>query len=420
MYALIDGNSFYASCERVFRPDLLKRPVVVLSNNDGCIVTLTREAKALGLKRGTPLFKVRDIVERYDVAVFSSNYELYGDMSGRMMRSIASLVPEIEVYSIDECFANLTGLTCNLTDLGKQIRQRVWRWVGIPSCVGIAPTKTLAKYCNHLAKHIPGFHGVLNWNDLTPERQKKALAYEPIDEVWGIGSQLSKRMIKLGIETPLALAQAPESLIKQFFPVTVLRTARELRGIPCIDFEPVAPTRQRLVRSRSFAKDVYSKDDLLSALTMHTEEAAQVMRAEKLKTSRIGVFIISNHFKLEVPRFYGFDVEDLGIPVNDTPTLMDAVVKLLEKLYRPGIAYKKAGVSLENIQRENDIEQDLFAFENDRADRLSAVIDQLNNRFGKGTISLSTVKREGGDWKMKREHRSPSYTTRFSEVLAVG
>ena len=419
MFALIDGNSFYASCERVFRPELEKRPVVVLSNNDGCIVTLTKEAKALGLKRGVPLFQVKEVIERNQVAVFSSNYELYGDMSARMMATIASLVPAIETYSIDECFADLSGLT-HLTVLGQSIRERVGMWVGIPTCVGIAPSKTLAKYCNHLAKKIPALHGVLNWNDLTPERQKKALAYEPIDEVWGIGSQLSKRMIKLGIETPLALAQAPESLIKQFFPVTVLQTARELRGIPCIDFEPVAPTRQRLVRSRSFAKDVYSKEDLLSALTMHTEEAAQVMRAEKLKTSRIGVFIISNHFKLELPRYYGFDVEDLGIPVNDTPTFMDAVVKLLDKLYRPGIAYKKAGVSLENIQRENDVEQDLFAFENDRADRLSAVIDQLNSRFGKGTVSLSTAKRDGEDWKMKREHRSPSYTTRFSEVLAVG
>lgn len=420
MYALIDGNSFYASCERVFRPDLLKRPVVVLSNNDGCIVTLTREAKALGLKRGTPLFKVKAIVEKHNVAVFSSNYELYGDMSSRMMRSIASLVPEIEVYSIDECFANLTGLSGNLTELGRQIRQQVWRWVGIPACVGIAPTKTLAKYCNHLAKHISGFHGVLNWNDLTLERQKKALAYEPIDEVWGIGSQLSKRMVKLGIETPLALAQAPESLIKQFFPITVLQTARELRGIACIDFEPVAPTRQRLVRSRSFAKDVYSKEDLLSALTMHTEEAAQVLREEKLKASRIGVFILSNRFRLDAPSYYGFDTQDLGIPVNDTQSFMDAVDKLLNKLYRPGITYKKAGVSLENIQCESDIEDDLFAFENERSNRLSAVIDELNNRYGKGTVCRSTVKREGEDWKMKREYRSPSYTTRFSELLAVG
>lgn len=419
MYALIDGNSFYASCERVFRPDLRHRPVVVLSNNDGCIVTLTREAKALGLKRGTPLFKVQDIVKKNQVEVFSSNYELYGDMSSRMMSSIATLVPEIEIYSIDECFANLTGVPGDLTELGRKIRARVWQWVGIPSCVGIAPTKTLAKYCNHLAKHIPGFHGVLNWNDLIPERQKKALAYEPIGEVWGIGSQLSKRMVKLGIETPLDLAQAPESLIKQFFPVTVLQTARELRGIPCIEFEPVAPTRQRLVRSRSFAKDVYDKDDLLSALTMHTEEAAQVLREEKLKASRIGVFILSNRFKLEVPSYYGFDAEDLGIPVNDTSTFMTSVVKLLNKLYQPGIAYKKAGVSIENIQRAEDVQGDLFAFENERSNQLSAVIDRLNQRYGKGTVCRSTIKRASEDWKMKREYRSPSYTTRFSELLKV-
>ena len=420
MYALIDGNSFYASCERVFRPDLRYRPVVVLSNNDGCIVTLTKEAKALGLKRGTPLFKVRDIVEKHGVVVFSSNYELYGDMSSRMMSTIASLVPEIEVYSIDECFANLSGVPGNLTDLGKNIRQRVWQWVGIPSCVGIAPTKTLAKYCNHLAKHIPGFHGVLNWEDLSPERQKKALAYEPIDEVWGIGSQLSKRMIKLGIDSPLALAQSSEALLKQFFPITVLQTAREVRGIPCIDFEPVASTRQRLVRSRSFSKDVYSKEDLLSALTIHTEEAAQVLRKEKLKAGRIGIFILSNRFRPDAPSYYGFDAQDLGYPVNDTSSFMSEVVKLLDKLFHPGVAYKKAGVSLENIHREGEMEDDLFAFENEKADNLSRVIDRLNDRFGKGTICFSTAKREGNDWKMKREHRSPSYTTRFSDVLVVG
>ena len=168
MYALIDGNSFYASCERVFRPDLRHRPVVVLSNNDGCIVTLTREAKALGLKRGTPLFQVKGIISRHQVAVFSSNYELYGDMSSRMMDAIASLTPAIEVYSIDECFADLSGMT-DLTALGLQIRERIWRWTGIPACVGIAPTKTLAKYCNHLTKKIPALGGVLNWNDLTPQ-----------------------------------------------------------------------------------------------------------------------------------------------------------------------------------------------------------------------------------------------------------
>ena len=186
MYALIDGNSFYASCERVFRPDLRHRPVVVLSNNDGCIVTLTREAKALGLKRGTPLFQVKGIISRHQVAVFSSNYELYGDMSSRMMDAIASLTPAIEVYSIDECFADLSGMT-DLTALGLQIRERIWRWTGIPACVGIAPTKTLAKYCNHLAKKIPALGGVLNWNDLTPQRQRKALACQTIDEVWGVG-----------------------------------------------------------------------------------------------------------------------------------------------------------------------------------------------------------------------------------------
>ena len=264
MYALIDGNSFYASCERVFRPDLRHRPVVVLSNNDGCIVTLTAEAKALGLKRGIPFYQVKDIIRRHQVAVFSSNYELYGDMSSRMMNIIAGLVPAIEVYSIDECFADLSGLD-DLTTLGFSIRKRIGQWIGIPACVGIAPTKTLAKYCNHLAKKIPALHGVLNWNDLSFSRQEKALAYQGVEEIWGIGSQLAMRLKKLGIQTPLDLAQASESLLKQCFPINVIQTARELRGIESIEFEPTPPPRKRILRSRSFSKDVHREKEFFAA-----------------------------------------------------------------------------------------------------------------------------------------------------------
>ena len=302
MYALIDGNSFYASCERVFRPDLRHRPVVVLSNNDGCIVTLTAEAKALGLKRGTPLFQVKDLIKRHKVAVFSSNYELYGDMSSRMMAIIASFVPEVEVYSIDECFANLSGLK-NLTPLGFEIRSKIFQWIGIPACVGIAPTKTLAKYCNHLAKRVPALKGVLNWNDLTPERQKKALACQRVGEIWGIGAQLSRRLEKLGILTPLDLSLASEGLLRECFPINVIQTARELRGLESIEFEPEAPLRQRILRSRSFANDVFDKNDLLSAVTMHAEEAAGVLRKERLRARRVGIFILSNRFKLESPSY---------------------------------------------------------------------------------------------------------------------
>lgn len=420
MYALIDGNSFYASCERVFRPDLKNRPVVVLSNNDGCIVTLTKEAKTLGLKRGVPLFQVQDIIKRNQVAVFSSNYELYGDMSARMMKTIASLIPAIEVYSIDECFADLRGLNeADLTVLGFQIRKRIWRWIGIPACVGIAPTKTLAKYCNHLAKKLPGLKGVLNWEDLTAERKRKALACQGINEIWGIGSQFSRRLIKLGIETPLDLIEAPEALLKQCFPINVVQTARELRGIEAIEFESVAPLRQRIVRSRSFASDVFDRNDLLSAITMHVQEAARVLREEKLLTSRVGIFIFSNRFKLDQPGYMAMDAIDLGHYVNDTPSILKNAEFLLSRLFKEGIAYKKAGVVLENIRAESETMVDLFDFENEKSKRLSAVLDKLNERYGSGTICFSAVKRNSEDWRMRRQMKSPSYTTRFSEVMHV-
>ena len=418
MYALIDGNSFYASCERVFRPDLQDRPVVVLSNNDGCVVTLTAEAKALGLKRGVPFFQVKDLIRRHQVAVFSSNYELYGDMSARMMATIASLVPDVEVYSIDECFADLSGLN-NLTALGLKIRERVGQWVGIPACVGIAPTKTLAKYCNHLAKKFPALHGVLNWNDLSPVRQNNALACQGVGEIWGIGAQLSNRLKKLGINTPLDLSQASEDFLKQCFPINVIETARELRGVEAIEFEPTAAVRQRIVRSRSFANDVYDRDDLLSAITMHAEEAARVLRQEHLMTSRVGLFILSNRFKLEKPNYTGVDFLDFGTYVNDTPTILNAAERLLKKLFKDGVPYKKAGIALEDIKQEGETTNDLFDFEREKCNRLSETLDQLNAKYGSGTICFSAQKRDTEDWKMRRQMKSPSYTTRFSDLLSV-
>ena len=418
MYALIDGNSFYASCERVFRPDLRRRPVVVLSNNDGCIVTLTSEAKALELKRGMPFFQVKNVIDRNHVAVFSSNYELYGDMSCRMMQTIASLVPAIEVYSIDECFADLTGMN-DLTSLGFEIRRRIGRWIGIPASVGIAPTKTLAKYCNHLVKNIPALHGVLNWNDLTSERKRKALAICNVDEVWGIGSQLARHLIKLGIQTPLDLSEASEALLKQCFSINVLQTARELREITTIGFETKPLPRQRVVRSRSFTNDVYLRDDLLSALTMYAEEAAKVLREEQLMTSRVGIFIFSSRFKLDTQGYIATDAIDLGHYVNDTPAILKCTEQLLNRLFKEGIAYKKAGIVLEDIRPQNEVNGDLFDFENEKGERLSVVLDKINRKYGKGTISFSAVRRDSDNWKMRRQMKSPSYTTRFSDVLKV-
>ena len=419
MFALIDGNSFYASCERVFRPELEQRPVVILSNNDGCIVTLTKEAKALGLKRGTPLFQVKDVIDKYQVVVFSSNYELYGDMSARMMATIASLVPSIETYSIDECFADLAGLD-HLTVLGQSIRERVRMWVGIPTCVGIAPSKTLAKYCNHLAKKIPPLHGVLNWDDLSEPRRRKALMFGAVGDIWGIGPRLAKRLSQLGIVSAWDLSQTPKAFLREYFPVTVSQTAAELRGEAVLDFVPVAERRQRLVRSRSFSADVKDFDALAAAITCHVEEAARVLRQERLAARRIGVFVLSNRFRDNTEQYSGFDERDFGVYVSDTPGLMHEAMAILRQIYRPGIAYKKAGVLLQDIIDKRAAQWELFAFEREGNDRLSRVMDTINARYGKGALSYATAFSQATDWKMKRQYKSPSYTTRFSDLLRVG
>ena len=419
MYALIDGNTFYASCERVFDPTLQNRPVVVLSNNDGCIVTLTKEAKALGLKRGTSLFQVKDTIDRNGVAVFSSNYELYGDMSARMMETIASLVPSIYVYSIDECFAILDGVS-NLTPLGHQIRARVLQWIGIPTCVGIAPTKTLAKFCNHLAKRYPALKGVLNWNDLTPERRAKAMELEPVNEVWGIGSRLAARLNALGIDTVWDLVNYPLHRLKGQFPVTLIKTVQELRGHEAIELEPECQHRQQIVRSRSFAGEVDDLEQLHSAIAKHAEEAAKVLRQEKLVAQTVSVFIYSNRFKPEAGVHYGFDTIALGYFANDTPTILRASHALVERLYQEGIGYKKAGVMLGGIEKDTGVTMDLFqAVETERSDRLSAAMDAINDRWGKGTLQSASIKSPGKAWQMKRDRLSRAYTTRFSDLLEV-
>lgn len=420
MYALIDGNTFYASCERVFQPELNGKPVVVLSNNDGCIVTLTKEAKALGLKRGTPIFQVKDLIEANDVRVFSSNYELYGDMSARMMKTIASLVPAIEPYSIDECFADVAGMQ-NLTQLGLAIRQRVAQWTGIPTCVGIAPTKTLAKFCNHLAKRYPKLEGVLNWNDLTPERRMKALASEPVSEVWGIGSRLTERLNRLGVRTAADLATCSLERLALHFPVTLLKTARELQGVEAVDFVPEPEVRQQIVRSRSFAADVSDRDAVRAAVIEHAHEAAAVLRREGLVAHTLSVFLYSNPFKPEAGVHFGQDAVAFGCAINDTTSIVREAARLVKRIHKAGVGYKKAGVMLGGIEPTEQATRDLFAsIECERNDRLSATLDRINARWGKGAVCAGIVRLSDQSWRMKRDRLSQAYTTRLSDLLQVG
>ena len=419
-FALIDGNSFYASCERVFRPDLANTPIVVLSNNDGCVVTRTREAKALGIKMGVPYFEVAHLEKRGLLTVFSSNYELYADMSRRMMTAIGSLVPRYEVYSIDECFADLAGMSGDLTALGQEIRARVEQWVGIPTCVGIAPSKTLAKFCNHLAKRHAKLGGVLDWGSLSPERQAKALHSEPVAEVWGIGRKLSEQLAAMGIRTALELAGADTALIRRRFGVVVERVVRELQGVSCLTLEEVTPPRQQLVRSRSFGERVTAREDLLAAIAHHTAQAAADLRTQDSVAGLIGVQLHTHRFREQDAQYHACDWHPLPVPCNDTLTLTRAAVALLNRLYRPGYAYKKTGVTLAALEAGPARQIDWLSPDTPpNATALMNTLDAINQRYGRGTLKLA-AETLGQRWQMRRDRVSPCYTTRFDQLPRVG
>lgn len=421
MYALIDGNTFYASCERVFNPALRGRPVVVLSNNDGCIVTLTAEAKALGLKRGTPLFKVRDVIEKNAVEVFSSNYELYGDMSSRMMRTIASLVPAIEVYSIDECFADVTGIE-SVTELGRMIRSRVLKWVGIPTCVGIAPTKTLAKLSNHIAKRYRIFEGVFNWTELTPERQEKALSTIPAGDVWGVGRQISAALETMGITTALDLKNADEALIRRRFGVTLIRTQKELAGTPCIGFEPVAADRKQICCSRSFAQNCSDTDAVASALAVHAAQAARRLRQLHCRALAVSVFVLSNTFNPRQKQHVIHATTVFKYATADTARITHAACEMMRARFVRGVGYKKAGIILSELMPEGTPEPlDLFdtpSPEQERREKLMQVLASLTSRYGVSPLTTAVSTLSSGT-AIRRERLSRCYTTRIADVLTA-
>jgi DNA polymerase V len=410
VFGLIDGNSFFASCEKVYRPDLRHSPVIVLSNNDGCVVARSPEAKALGIKMGEPFFKIEKFCEDNKVVVFSSNYALYANLSGRMMGTIAEMTGEIYPYSIDECFVRLESfrnLEKDFTAFGRRIRERVLNWVGIPTCVGIAPTQTLAKYTNHLAKTYKGLGGVCNWFDLTPERQRKALACQPAGEVWGVGRQTNERLARLGIRTALDLADASDDLLARHFGIVLMRTARELRGTPCIEMDTGDRTRKQIVRSRSFGELVYTKEDLLAAITTHAQEAALTLRKEGTCTQFVGIQLATNPFRESDPQYSVSPCKSLEFATNDTVSIIHAASDLLNAYYRPGFAYKRAGVYLTEVKPADQCVPDLFSeAEKKQKDELTALVDRVNAKYGKNTLHWASSKM-GTRWEMKRDRLSP-------------
>lgn len=419
MFALVDVNSFYTSCETVFRPDLQGKPVVVVSNNDGCIISRSAEARALGIKMAGPYFQLKEELKRQKVQVFSSNYALYADMSRRVMTILEEMAPKAEIYSIDEAFLDLTGVSncMSLEAFGHEIRQRLLRETGLTVGVGIAPTKTLAKLANHAAKTWKKTHGVVDLSNI--DRQRKLLALVPVSEVWGVGRRISKKLNLMGIETALHLADCSSWVIRKHFNVVLERTSRELRGERCLGLEEFSPTKQQIICSRSFGNRITEYDDMHQAICTYAERAAEKLRGEKQFCRFISVFVrTSPHAQDEV--FYGNQSSGkLMTPSNDTRDIIQVATEALDRIWISGHRYMKAGVMLSDFFSQGVAQLNLFDEHQPRpgSAALMQIIDRLNSS-GRGSVWFAGQGAKKS-WAMKREMLSPCYTTQYSDLPTV-
>lgn len=419
MFALVDVNNFYASCETVFRPDLRGKPVVVVSNNDGCIISRSAEAKALGITMTEPYFKIKAALQRQNVTVFSSNYALYADLSHRIMSTLEEITPGIEVYSIDEAFINMTGIaSCMaLADFGRQIRQQILQNTGLTVSVGIAPTKTLAKLANYAAKKWPQTGGVVDLSDNL--RRQKLLPRVPVGEVWGVGRKISNKLELMGMTTAAHLADSPTWIMRKHFNVVLERTVRELRGESCLAMGEFAPAKQQIICSRSFGQRITTYGDMHQAICAYGERAAEKLRAEHQYCCVISVFMrTSPHADNEV--FYSPQASGrLAVPSCDTRDIIRVASDGLQRIWRDGLRYMKAGVMLSDFFSQGVAQLNLFDDHPPRpnSDALMATIDKLN-KSGRGTVWFAGQGIQQR-WAMKREMLSPGYTTRFSDLPRV-
>ncbi len=417
--ALVDCNNFYVSCERVFDPRLQGVPVVVLSNNDGCAVARSDEVKALGIGMGEPWFRMTDIARQHGIVALSSNYVLYGDMSARVMSMLSDFSSEQEIYSIDECFLGLSGFAPEtLTEYGRKIRKTIARNAGIPVCVGIADSKTLAKLANHCAKkRIAGTDGVCDFGRLDARQQSALFARIPVAEVWGIGGKTAARLHRIGIHTVEELRCADQEFIRQQLSLNVARTVCELNGIPSIELEDADAPRQQITVSRSFGMEVHRLEDLSESVAYFTTRAAEKLRHDAAVAAGICVFIRTNPFKQEIPQYSRSIIVPLPLPSDDTARLVHASLRGLRQIYRNGYAYKKSGVVLMGLQARGMRQQTLFddPLAQARSEARMDVMDAINRQMGQGSITVAATgvnKR----WAMRRERKSPNYTGDWREL----
>ncbi|MEK9545185.1 MAG: Y-family DNA polymerase [Pelagibacteraceae bacterium] len=413
--ALIDCNSFYVSCERLFKPKLLNKPVVVLSNNDGCVISRSNEAKALGIKMGEPFFKVKDLVSKHKVFVFSSNYALYGDLSRRVMKILKTFSPNVEIYSIDEAFLDLSFVEENKTEeLAKEIRNRILKWTGIPTSVGVSNTKTLSKVANHIAKK--NNTGVMY---LDPKYSDEYLKKFEIQDIWGVGRQLTKFFIKNNILTAFDLKNVSNTWIKKSTNVLSAKTVMELRGIPCIDLLPHSEKRKSCCVSRSFGRKVSNLEELKEAITAHSLNATEKIRTDEQITRSITVFIRTSPFNKDKRYYSNSHTIELPIDTNNSLEIVKYALEALDKIYKPGYLYQKAGIILSKLKDADKFERNLLTpiIEKDLKKLMNA-IDLTNTKYGRYSISLAQAG-INKSWKMRRQHSSKIDTASFYDLPTI-
>jgi len=418
MYGLVDCNNFYASCERVFNPSLNGVPIVILSNNDGCVIARSNEAKKLGIPMGEPAFKMKDLIESHQVAVFSSNYALYGDMSNRVMKTLATFVPQIEIYSIDEAFLHLKGFEhLDLATFGRKIVRTTSKNTGIPVSMGIAPTKTLAKVANKFAKKYKGYKGVCVID--TEEKRVKALQKFDIGDVWGVGRKYAKLLQYHGIFTAYDFTQRSRSWVRKNMTVVGERMWNELKGIPCIEMDSTPSAKKQICTSRSFGTKLTEFSDLFEAVSNHAASCAAKLRRQHSCAAGMLVFIMTNPFSERDAQYVNSKHLTLSIPTNSSSEIIEFSKMLLKDIYKPGYSYKKAGVIITEIVSNTPMQADLFdTVDRDKQKKLLKVIDDLNDGLGSNKVRIASQS-YGKKWKLKNEKLSPRYTTKLSDIIEV-
>ena len=418
MFALADCNNFFASCERVFRPDLQGKPVIVLSNNDGSAIARSNDAKALGIKMGAPFFKIKDIVRRHNVAVFSGNMALYGDMSQRVRWVLEEFAPGIEVYSIDEAFLDLRGMkNIDFDAYAKRISAQCWKMTSIPVSVGIAPTKTLAKIASKLCKQYPKLRGGCYMH--RPQDIEKVLRKFPIEDVWGIGRRTAPKLKARGVNTAYEFTQLPEGVVRMMLGIGGVRTWKELRGIHCVEFEDGFEAKQSICVSRSFSSEIYEVKELQEQIANFASAMASKLRMQQSVTSEMVVFAYTNRFREDVPQIHANTLVSFITPTAEERIIIAQAVSAAKTLFKQGFGYKKAGVIATKIVSEKHVMHSLFEDREavEREHKITSALDAINAAFGKGTIKLAV--QGSGEIKSSSENQSPHYTTRWSDIPLV-